>query len=485
MDKMKKRTKSKPVPRWRKTKIVATLGPTSSNRAVQEAMIKAGMNVARVNFSHGDHLANGALIDSVREAATAAGRPVAVLQDLCGPKIRIGDFTTETVRLKAGKKFTLTTKSVSGTVERVSVNYRRLPKEVFAGDSILLNDGKLLLQVARTTATDIECIVRIGGVIRGRRGVNVPDASLSISAITPKDKRDLQFGLEKNVDFVTLSFVRRGKEVKQLRKLLGDKAGKIGVIAKIETREAIENLDEIISLADGIMVARGDLAIEIPREQVPIVQKNIIHKCNEAGKPVITATQMLDSMREQEVPTRAEVNDVANAVLDGSDAVMLSDETTVGSFPVLAVSAMAKIAEAAELHQESGQRRGYTKRESIYSISESVALSIAREASAIQAKAIVVFSETGRSAQLIARHRPTQPIIVATPHAHTYARLLLVAGCYPELVESVSTIDTAISVSRTVLRRLRLVKEQDVFVLSAGTTFGQQGSTNMFVVERI
>ena len=468
----------------RKTKIVATLGPNSSDKKTLTAMLKAGMNVARVNFSHGDHESNGALIETVRAAAADAKRPVAILQDLCGPKIRIGDFTTELVKLKPRQRITLTTKPGVGTVDRVSINYKKLPKEVEPGAPILLNDGKVLLKVVETTDTDIVCDIVIGGTIRGRRGVNVPGSMLSISALTAKDKKDLQFGLSIGVNFATLSFVRTAKEVQHLRKLLGEHRESVGIIAKIETKEAIDNLDEIVAAADGVMVARGDLAIEIPRELVPLVQKDIIRKCNQEGKPVITATQMLDSMREQEVPTRAEVNDVANAILYGTDAVMLSDETTVGRFPVEAIKTMDSVACTTEESILADGR--YTSLSyPIESVAESVTASIAEEARLLDASAVVALSETGATARLIARHRPHQPVLVITPHERTFHQAQLIHGCYPVLAESVSSLTEAIASARTLLRQEGLAKRGERFILGAGRPFGEAGSTNMLVVEEV
>lgn len=468
-------------PLTRKTKIVATLGPASSSETVLKQMIMAGMNVARLNFSHGDHESNGALIATVRAAATAVKQPVAILQDLGGPKIRIGDFTTETVTLTPKQIFTLTTTPGLGTNERVFVSYKKLPSEVKAGAPILLNDGKVLLRVQETTNTDIICTVVIGGTIRGRRGVNVPGAMLSLSAITAKDKRDLAFGLSQGVHFVTLSFVRHAKDILQLRRLLGTHSERIGIIAKIETQEAIDHLDEIIAAADGVMVARGDLAIEIPRETVPLVQKDIIARCNAAGKPVITATQMLDSMREQAVPTRAEVNDVANAILDGSDAVMLSDETTIGVDPVAAVAAMRAIADATEGHLPPPP----SPLTHAHSISSSIASAIATQAAELECVAIVALSETGKTGQRIARSRPQQPILLLTPHEHTYYRSLLVRGCWPQLITPVSTISDALRVARQALTQTKLAVRGQRFVLGVGTAFGQSGATNLLVIETV
>lgn len=468
----------------RKTKIVATLGPNSSDEKTLAKMLKAGMNVARINFSHGDHQSNGALIEAVRRASELTGKPVAILQDLCGPKIRIGDFETELVKLRSRTRITLTTKKVVGTPERVSVNYKRLPKEVEKGTLILLNDGKVLLRVRSTTDTDIECDILRGGMIRGRRGVNAPGTSLSISALTTKDKNDLKFGLSIGVHFVTLSFVRKAKEIRELRKLLGEHRHRVGIIAKIETEEAIANIDEIIEVSDGIMVARGDLAIEIPRERVPLVQKEVIRKCNALGKPVITATQMLDSMRDNEVPTRAEVNDVANAVLDGTDAVMLSDETAVGNHPVEAIEAMdaiAKTVEAsvpAEYHHERHTRKATE-------VSESITAAIAEEARRLNVSAIVTLSESGTTARLVARHRPRQPILVLTLHEYTFYQLQLLRDCYPVYAASVSSLAEALDEARQHLIDGRFARTGDRFILGAGMRFKESGATNLMVIERV
>lgn len=468
----------------RKTKIVATLGPNSSDEKTLIKMLKAGMNVARLNFSHGDHEEHGQKIEAVRLASLKSKKSIAILQDLCGPKIRIGDFTTDMVELKPHKKFTLTTRKVEGTNEIVTVNYKKLPLEVKAGASILINDGKLLLEVLKTTDTDIECKVIIGGKIRGRRGVNVPGANLSISAITAKDKKDLIFGLSVGVNFVTLSFVRNAKDIHQLRKLIGDKAGDVSIVAKIETQEAIDNIDEIIEASDAIMVARGDLAIEIPRGQVPLLQKKIIKKCNQHGKPVITATQMLDSMREQEVPTRAEVNDVANAIIDGSDAIMLSDETTIGNFPVESVTMMGDIADTVESSQMD--KKLNTNVTGVGdSISDSITTAIACEACRLDASAIVALSESGQTARFITRHRPRQTVYLLTPHKTTFHKSILLHGCEPILIDPVASLDESIQLAKDVLKQMKAAKKGDKFVLGAGKPFRQSGSTNMMIVEKV
>lgn len=468
----------------KKTKIVATLGPSCADEKTMTAMIQAGMNVARINFSHSSHGDARVLIDNVRAAAKKANMPVAVLQDLCGPKIRIGDFKEGAITLKKGARFTLTTKKIEGTVDIVSLNYVKLPQEVSKGMDILLNDGKVRLTVEKTSPTDIVTKVVVGGMIRSRRGVNVPDGSLSIPAITQKDIKDIAFGKEMNVDFVTLSFVRRARDIENLRKILGPVAKEVGIIAKIETREAVENIDEIIAAADGIMVARGDLAIEIPKEEVPIVQKTVILKCNRAGKPVITATQMLDSMKEHPVPTRAEVNDVANAIFDGTDAVMLSDETAVGANPALAIETMAGIAlriEKSDLYIGEYSARVHPSRNPV----DAVTSSIVYTAKAAQASVIVAFSESGYTGRLVARHRPTQPILVLTPTKKTFAQTLLCFGCYPELTAVIHKLRDAKILAKKTLVARKLAKKGDVFVLGAGHPFGEIGPTNMMLVEEV
>ncbi len=465
-----------------KTKIVATLGPSSSNATTLRTMLEAGMSVARLNMSHGDQESHEALIKTARSAAKKHGRPLALLQDLSGPKIRIGDFSTEEVELHEEAPFTLTTTACTGDDTRVWVNYAKLPQEVEPGMDIFLNDGKLMLRVDAVEGTDIQTTVIHGGTIRGRRGVNVPDGNLSIPSLTAKDKRDLVFGLAQKFDFITLSFVRSAADVTKLKKLIGDHPAM--VIAKIETRQAIEHLDEIIDVADGIMVARGDLAIEVPPERVPLLQKRIISAANRAGKPVITATQMLDSMRTSPVPTRAEVNDVANAILDGTDAVMLSDESAIGHDPARAVRTMSRIANATENDAHFMERRAawdFTPQ----SVCDAVSRSIAKSAASTGAKAIVAFSESGYTGRMVARYRPQLPILVLTPNKETFARSLITYACEPVLVHRVLHLTDARRIARNVLLDKGFASEGDVFVLGAGIPFGKPGATNMMLVERV
>jgi pyruvate kinase len=466
-----------------KTKIVATLGPNSSEVPVLEKMLEAGMNIARINMSHGDHGTHAENIKRARKASANTKRPLAILQDLSGPKIRIGDFSTETVTLEDRAKLTLTTKECVGDVSRVSLNYAKLPQEVRPGMHIYLNDGKQTLLVDSVTDTDIHTTIIHGGTIRGRRGVNVPDANLSIATITAKDRKDLAFGLEQNVDFITLSFVRDADDIHQLRKLVG-KDRTVTIVAKIETKMAIENLEGIIDAADVIMVARGDLAIEMPPEKVPLLQKQIIRLANHAGKPVITATQMLDSMRIATTPTRAEVNDIANAILDGTDAVMLSDETAVGLHPDRAIRVMSKVAHEVETDAFFIERQDQWDFKPITTC-DAVSQSIAKTVTSTRAKAIVAFSESGYTGRMVARYRPRVPILVLTPHKETFNRSLVTYGCQPVLVHKVKNLADAQKTARKILLARGLAEAGDTFILGAGVPFGAPGATNMMLVEKM
>ncbi|MEZ4104304.1 MAG: pyruvate kinase [Candidatus Paceibacterota bacterium] len=466
-----------------KTKIVATLGPSSSKVSDIEKMLLQGMSVARLNMSHGNHASHAEMIKNAHIAERKTKRPLAILQDLAGPKIRIGDFETEEVTLTPGKTLILTTKKCVGTADKVEINYSKLPNEVGAGMIIYLNDGKQKLEVEKVTKTEIHTKVLVGGVIKGRRGLNVPDANLSISSLTVKDRKDLVFGLEQGVDFVTLSFVRRAEDIKKLRKLT-EKIKKVNIVAKIETKSAIENLEEIINEADVIMVARGDLAIEMPLEKVPLLQKEIIRLANKAGKPVITATQMLDSMRVSTTPTRAEVTDIANAILDGTDAVMLSDETAIGLHPDKVIEIIKQVAKEVEsdsffhLHQSDWDFLP----ESIY---EAVSQSIVHSATSTKARIITAFTESGYTARMIARYRPRVPVLVMTPNKVTFNQALIIYGCEPVLIRRVKNLTEARKVAKRVLTDCCKMKSGELFVLGAGVPFGKPGATNMMIVDRV
>ncbi len=469
----------------KKTKIVATIGPATESEEILTKLINAGMNVMRLNFSHGDFAEHQVRVDNVRKAAKKTGQTIAILQDLGGPKIRIGEFSTESVTLKKGQTFTITTDKIVGDESRVSVNYPLLPKEVMKGHIIFLHDGKKKLQVKEVKGNDVICTVLVGGDIKGRRGVNLPDSDLSVKSLTEKDLKDLEFGLKNKVDYFALSFVRRPSDISELREILKKRKSDAGIIAKIETPQAISNIDEIIKQADGIMVARGDLAIEVPYEKVPSYQKMMIKKCNDAGKPVITATQMMESMIKSPVATRAEISDVANAILDGTDAVMLSEETTLGDFPVEAVTVMATI--AGEEEKDYPERaivrvgkNGETK------VSDSVTSSVVKTAHDVGAKAIVALTDSGFTARMISRHKPQATILALSPNDRTSQKLSLVFGCISSTVPRYDSFKDIFAIVKERCIALKIAKKGDKVVVVAGVPFNTKGlATNMLFVHSL
>ena len=468
----------------KRTKIVATIGPATTSEAVLTKLVRSGLNVARINFSHGDHVEHQEKVDHIRKVSKKLKVPVAILQDLSGPKIRIGDFYEERVTLKKGSEFTLTTKKCVGDERRVYVNYPKLPKEIEPGRFIMLDDGKKKLKVLSAEGSEVRTKVVVGGETKGRRGVNLPGTDISISSLTAKDRRDIEFGVKNKIDFFALSFVRRASDVEELRRILNRKKCDAKIIVKIETTQAIENLEEIIRASDGVMVARGDLAVEVPAEQVPILQKKIVQMARELGKPVIVATQMLESMIDSPVPTRAEVNDVANAILDGTDAVMLSEETTLGKYPVEAVSTMAKI--AVEVESEPIRRPILHCDElGLDSVAEAVSDAVVKTANSVDARAIVVLSKSGFAARSIARYRPSQSIIVLTPEERTVRRVCLSYGCRGFLIDSLEDVESAIKSAQEVLCRERIVPARSRIVVSAGVPFNRSGTTNLLMVREM
>lgn len=466
----------------KKTKIVATIGPATENKKTIEKMIEAGTNVFRLNFSHGNYEEHLNRIKLVRAAAKKFEKPTAILQDLCGPKIRIGDFYKESVVLKNNKRFILTTKKCVGDEQRVFINYKNLPKEIGKGAKIMLNDGKNELVAEKISGDEIFCRVLVGGEIKGRRGANFPGTSLKINSLTAKDKEDIKFGVKHKVDFMAISFVRTAADVLELKEILKKNNVGVRVIAKIETQEAIENIDEIVAAADGILVARGDLAVEGPLEHVPTLQKMIIRKSNAAGKPVITATQMLESMIKNPLPTRAEVNDVANAIIDGTDAVMLSEETTLGAYPVKAVEVMSRIARHTEekLDYEEILKHNHLLPKSI---SDSISFAIVNAAHNIGAKGIVALTETGFTARVISRYRPKQSVLALTPNVKTFNQLAVSFGCYPRLVKKFNNVSEVIEMAKKMSIKHKIVKKGDKIVIAAGIPFGKSGATNLLIVQ--
>ena len=468
----------------KKTKIVCTIGPATESQERLEALLKAGMNVMRLNFSHGDFNEHQNRVNNLKKAVTKTGIPAAVLQDLGGPKIRIGMFKTESITLKEGQKFTITTDKIDGDETRVSVNYPNFAKEVKKGHIVFLHDGRKKLEVLDVKGNDVVCKVLVGGDIKGKRGVNLPDSDLTISSLTDKDRADLEFGIKNKVDFVALSFVRRPADITELRDILNARKSKAKIIAKIETPQALANIDQILALTDGVMVARGDLAIEIPAEKVPAAQKMLIQKCNELGKPVITATQMLESMIKAPVPTRAEVSDVANAILDGTDAVMLSEETTLGEFPVHAVEVMTKVALQVEnglLHKKLLDAQSHM----LITSAESVTASAVRTADRVGARYLVAFTEGGRTARFISRHKPAQPLYVFTPNEVAYRQSILSWGTIPVLVKRTQDFNEIAKIVREFFLKSKLAKKGDKVVMASALPFGKMTETNMLLIETL
>ena len=469
----------------KKTKIVATIGPKTESQAMLEKLLKAGMNVMRLNFSHGDFAEHQEKIKNGRAASAKTGIPVAFLQDLGGPKIRIGTFYNnpdEVVTLKKGQTFTLTTRKVEGTNEIASVSYAKMPQEVKKGERLLIDDGKKRLEIQKITKTDIICKVLVGGETKGRRGVNLPDSDLTISSLTAKDKKDLEFGLKNKVDFFALSFVRRPKDITDLRNILKKNNSKAQIIAKVETPQALESIDEVIDLADGIMVARGDLAVEIPAEQVPLAQKMMIEKCRLAGKPVITATQMLDTMISSPVPTRAEVSDVANAIFDGTDAIMLSEETTLGDYPVESVSMMTRIAQYNEEFCPTDIDIWGMDEDDVAHAITTGALAIADE---VFAEQIVCVTDKGYTARLLSRYRPDQDIIALTSNEVTYRQLLLSNGVTPVMIKNFKSLSDQVKATREMFITNKWGKKGGKIVIVSDMPSGKKTHTSATIVETL
>lgn len=467
----------------RRTKIVCTIGPASRSPETLERLIRAGMDVARLNFSHGTQAEHLEVITTVRRIATALGRSVAILQDLAGLKIRIGEIASGSVTLQAGAPFTLTTRQVLGSAQEVSVPYLHLTKDVRPGDTLLLSDGDVELEVLGTTDEDVRCQVITGGTLASRKGVHLPAGSITAAAFTDKDRDDLAFGLRHEVDYVGLSFIRTAADVADARGMVQHHGRTVPLIAKIETQPSLTNIDEILDAVDGIMVARGDLGVAIPLSTVPRLQKMLIGKANRAGKPVITATQMLRSMQDSPRPTRAEVTDVANAVLDGTDAVMLSEETAIGRFPVDAVSMMSAIAADAESSFPFGA--WIHRFEAGGPLAEAVARAACTLAADIDAAAILSYTRSGGTARRIAQYRPRPPIIAPTPQAETYRQLALVWGVTPVLNESQPTTDVPIDGALGAALAAAGVRRGDTVVITAGIPVRGPGTTNSIRVETL
>jgi pyruvate kinase len=464
-----------------RTRIVCTLGPASDSAEVIRALIHAGMDVARLNFSHGDHATHAARVERVRRGARAERAIVALLADLQGPKIRVGEIAGGSVRLAPDASFTLTTRAVAGDATAVSVDLPALPQAVQPGNRILLDDGLIELRVVSASATDVATRVITGGELKPHKGVNLPGVPLKIPALTDKDRADLAFAVEQGVDYIALSFVRRADDVSEVKRWLAERGAAMPVIAKIEQPEAMEHIDAILEASDGVMVARGDLGVEAPAEQVPLFQKTIIRKANAAGKPVITATQMLESMIHHPRPTRAEASDVANAILDGTDAVMLSGETAIGKHPVQAVEMMAHISRAVEASWQFQSCASALSRAAM-STTDAIGNATCEIVKQLSAKVIITSTSSGFTARMISRHRPLTPILAVTSSEQVQRRLALVWGVRSVLASRATTMDQVIEASLNAALGEGIVQKGDLVVVTAGVPVGIPGRTNMIQV---
>jgi pyruvate kinase len=469
----------------RKTKMVFTIGPASDSEKILEKLVLAGMNIARLNFSHGTKDEHASSIEKIRRISSRLGFPVAILQDLPGPKVRTGILNKPEVTLKEGDEFILSTRELVGDEHIVSLNLPSFSKDVKMGDTIFLNDGAIGLQVLESSVTDVKCRVINGGVLSAERGVNVPGVRLNVESFTKQDMAHLCFGIEHDVDFVALSFVREAADIIGVKHFLREKNASVPLIAKIEKHEAVANIDEIIAEADGIMVARGDLGVEIPLRKVPILQKKIISKCNHLGKPVIVATQMLESMMNSLRPTRAEASDVANAILDGTDAVMLSGETAAGRFPEESALMMRQITLETELALPY-HRILLEKADTIVpQTDDAISYAACQIAEQIGAKAIIAYTTSGSTAQRVAKYRPETPILAITTSDDISRKLSLYWGVYALRTGEYSSIEEVFQQGNQLAVESGLAVEGDLIVVTAGVPLGTPGTTNMLKVQRV
>jgi pyruvate kinase len=475
------------LPEKRRAKIVCTLGPASDSSQGLGALLDAGMDVARLNFSHGTHTEHAERLSLLRRLAKERGKTLAVLQDLQGPKIRTGPLQGgQPVELRSHSMVTLTTRRQPGDARMISTNYQDLPGELKAGNRILLSDGLMELCVERVAGSDIECRVVSGGVLLEHQGINLPGIPLKISALTDKDREDLKFGLEHGVDYVALSFVRKPEDVLELKKLLKHAKRRPAVVAKLEKPGAIDRLEDILAVTDAVMVARGDLGVELPPEEVPVIQKHVIERANAMKIPVITATQMLESMTVNPRPTRAEASDVANAIFDGTDAVMLSAETASGRYPEESVRMMARIISAAEISPRYGWH-GRNRRVvgGTLTVPESICESVAHMTEALNLAAIAVFTQSGSSARLISKYRPRVPVFAFSPLLEITRRTALYWGVHPVHMHPVKSTDSMVDEADAWLRQSGVVKPGDVIAVIAGTPISRRGTTNLLKLHRI
>lgn len=466
----------------RKTKIICTIGPASEDKDQLAQLVQNGMNVARLNFSHGEQFEHKKRIDNIRQVAAETDMALAIMLDTKGPEIRTGKLQNKKVKLQAGQTFVLTTRSVPGDENEVGVSYPQLPAEVKPGTSILLSDGLINLLVQETTATDIVCQVINGGELGEKKGVNVPGVRINMPFLSEKDIADINFGIDEELDFIAASFVRNAQDVLEIRRILEARDAHIDVIAKIESQDGVDNLDDIIKVADGVMVARGDLGVEIPAEEVPLVQKKIIKKCNLAGKVVIIATQMLDSMINNPRPTRAEVSDVANAIFDGADAIMLSGETAAGKYPVESVETMARIAKRTEEVLPYQEILRSKRLQGTASVTDAISYATCATAASLGISSIITATSIGTTARMVSKYRPEADIIAVTPDRRVMNKLVLVWGVHPVLTQETKGTDELFEAALARCLEMGYIKKGDMVVLTAGSPFGISGSTNLLKV---
>lgn len=472
----------------RKTKIVCTIGPASESIDIIKQLIENGMDVARLNFSHGNYEEHKNRIENIRKAAAELNKPVAILLDTQGPEIRTKTFVDGEAHLHRGDIVYITMKDVEGTAERFTVTYKGLINDVDVGTTISIDDGLIELEVLEIDhyREEIKTIVKNSGVVKDRKGVNVPNARLNLPSLTDKDVADIKFGIEQNVDFIAASFIREHRDVLVIKKLLEENnASHIQIISKIENREGVDNFDKILEVSYGIMVARGDLGVEIPPEEVPLVQKDLIHRCNLAGKPVITATQMLDSMQSEPRPTRAEASDVANAILDGTDAIMLSGETAAGQFPVEAVKMMNVIAQKTEPALDYASLFQKRTKSISLTITDAISQSVTQTAESLGVSAIITPTQSGHTARMISKYRPQAPIIAVTFSEHVFRHLLLVWGVYPVFSEKIETTDELLDNAVNKGLEMNFFSQGSKVIITAGVPVGVSGTTNLMKVHVI
>ena len=464
----------------RKTKIICTLGPSTDKEGVLETLIQEGMDVARFNFSHGSHREQKERLIKLQEIRERLGRPVAALLDTKGPEIRIRTSKEGKVELVEGQEFTLTSEDIEGTNEKVSVTYEDLYKDLKPGDSVLIDDGLIGLEVVSIEGKEIHCVVKNGGMVSDRKGVNLPGVDVNMPFISPKDKEDILFGIREGFDFIAASFTRTAEDVAEIRKILYENGGAdIGIIAKIENQQGVNNIDRIIEAADGIMIARGDMGVEIPLEDVPVIQKEIIAKVYNAGKQVITATQMLDSMIKNPRPTRAETTDVANAIYQGTSAIMLSGETAAGKYPVEALKTMVRIAVRTESDIPYNELFSVRKKEEKKDMTTAISHATCMTAIDMDAKAIITVTKSGHTARMVSRFRPGCPIVGCTSDMRTCRKLNLSWGISPILIKEEYSMEILFLHATEAAEREGFVQEGDVAILTAGVPVGRPGKTNL------